>query len=1011
MNLRNIILSILIVVSLSSLKAQTDSISGKPAETSAQENQESARQRTSIINFDPKQFQLQKRYRPMENDTAFGAHGLRRLYFGGGVGVMALTDKTATTTSLMYHGYLGYRFTPVHALRFDFSYADLSKENSDKKMKSLGFGFSYQADLTHFIGGYKPQRLYTIATLLSGGARVQPDAPDTKIRPYLSVGLHISGNPMENLTVFVEPFVGVIGRQSYLMNRKSASALNVMYGFTGGIQFSLDKFVARYPLTNPLYRSWYFDIAHGLSFNLSGDGNVMKTAGSSRQIYIGRWFNPYMGMRVGADFTEVGRQFDDTRGIPENITYQSTQVLLGGGVELTLSALNFSKKHRNDMGKSPWDVSLNGGVRFGWIKRANPLSNPSLLECFYWAPTVAVQGMYRVAPGAYIYVEPRWLRPTYYTPYQNTPHSITHQQHIITASVGARIFRPNKNIRAEIGGDDGNIFVHHAWAGIAAGVQRPFSWTNMTMSDMGIGFMPTVGVSVGYDITPLHSARVDASWQRLVGNVFENNVLSHYVANKADLRLMYMFNLSNFWQGTRTDSPFKIYAEAGPVFSMIPSTDTKPAKVNVGPAVGIYTSMRVTPCLDVTVESLGEFHTKRGFIPAGPSLPGQVEMAFNAGVRYHFVPGSAGVILFQNLDLKPWNKGPFIETAYGVALPFATGHNMLSMGGQAYRLSAGLWLNELFGARVGLAAHEDFWKFEDATGTRSSSAFISGRLELVLNPLALLNSRKESDVAPKWDFNMSLGMDLGGRLYANRFQESYKNFYTGFTASMQGLYRVSQGMQIFVEPRYITGGAQDAFTASVGLRVTRATPYLHQMIGDKGFTPKGLYRFGAFFGVSGGLFEPYASVINTSRRFSFSGSAHIGYRFTRLHSVRASASYEKAKCSVAGLSEYYPVLSARLMYRFALSTMWTQNEDTRWTLFANAGPALDIRLKDVVGMKRYSFGLAGSMAVDYRVAGDLHLYLEPLLQYNFKQILPHHSDNYHNRLKLGVEVGVSYHLK
>ena len=999
------------VVSWIPLSAQTDSIPANTEGQTAPQEQVSSQQKTSIINFDPKQFQLQKRYRPMENDTAFGGHGLRRLYFGGGVGVMALTDKTVTLSSMMYHGYLGYRFSPVHALRFDFSYAHLSKENSDEKMKSMGFGLSYQTDLTHFIGGYKPQRLYSIATLLSAGARVQPDAPGTKIRPYLSVGLHISGNPMENLTVFVEPFVGVMGRQSYLMNRKSASMVNMMYGITGGIQFSLDKFVARYPNTNPLYRCWFLDFSHGLSLNLSGDGNVMKTAGSSRQIYVGRWFNPYMGIRAGVDFTEVGRQFDDARGIPADITYQSAQTLTGGGVELMLSALNFSKTHRNDMGKSPWDIGISGGVRLGWIKRANPLANPRLLECFYWAPTVAIQGLYRVAPGAYIYVEPRWLRPTYYTPYQNTPHSVTHEQHIITASVGARIFRPDKKIRAEIEGDDANIFVHHAWAGLNAGVQRPFSWTNMTMSDMGIGFMPTVGASVGYDITPLHSARVDASWQRLVGNVYDNNVLTQYVTNKADLRFMYMFNLSNFWQGTRTDSPFKLYAEAGPVISMIPSTKTEPAKVNVGPAVGIYTSMRVTPCLDVTAESLGELHTKRGFIPSGQrSLPGQVELAFNVGVRYHFVPGSAGVRLFENLDLKPWNRGPFIETAYGAALPLGTDHNMIAMGGQAYRVSAGLWLNELFGARIGLAAHEDYWKFEADGGKRSASAFASGRLEMVLNPLALLNSRKESDVAPKWDFNMSLGMDLGARFYANRWHEPYKKFYTGFTASMQGLYRVSQGMQVFVEPRYVSGGGQDAFTASVGLRVTRANPYVKQIIGDRGFTPKGLYHFGPFFGVSGALFEPYASILTAPRRLSFSGSAHVGFRFTRLHSVRASVGYEKAKSSVSGFSDDYSVLSARAMYRFAFSTMWTQNEDTRWTLFANAGPALDVRFKAIEGLRRYSFGLAASMAVDCRVAGDVHLYLEPYMQYNFRRLLPHHQDTPHNRLKLGVELGVSYHL-
>ena len=1021
MNLRKLyILFLLLTLCSVNILGQNDSISspdavsstGNVESKSAIEKQEQPVGREKSFNFDIKDVQLQKRYRPTENDTLFGSHGFRRLYLGGGVGLMVLSDKRVGLSSMTYNAYLGYRFSPVHALRADFSFANLSMEGTDETTKSIGLGLTYQTDLTNFIGGFRPSRLYSIGTILSGGVRLQPDLIRAKMRPYMSVGLHLSGNPVENVHVFVEPYVGLMARTSALFGYQSPSNFNIMYGFTGGLQFSSERILNRYPDSNPLYRNWFIDIAHGLAFNLSSDGNVLRSFGSSREIGIGKWFNPLIGLRAGVHFTEVTRLFNENSVVTPPLSFRSTQVMLGGGVEFMVGLLNFSKNHRNNGGESPWELNLLGGVRLGWLNRANPLATPDMLRCFYWAPTAALQPMYRVSPGAYIFVEPRWTRPIYYTPYQNTPHSVTHHQDIVSLAIGARVFRPSKDMRDQIISDPSLVFTHHAWAGIGVGIQRAFAWKKFANNDSDRDIQPTVGVSAGYDITPLHTLRLDASMQRLKTSLSDGNTLSQLVTYKADLRLLYMLNVSNLWQRTRVDAPFKVYGEVGPVLSILPSSKQRPeSKTNFGVAAGIYASLRVAPCLDITAESLGEIHSSRILPAQNNTAYGQIEMAFSVGTRYHFLPDSRFVQLFDNIEVKPWNKGFFIESSYGADIPVGTpGESGVTMSGMAYNISMGTWLNEFFGVRAGLTARENSWSggaFYNAKGdfVRSgrSSVFLVGRGELIFNPLALLNSRKESSSAPKFDVNVSIGGEIGVHSYYVDKQSS--GFHLAMTTAIQALYRVSPSMQLFAEPRYTTTGGHKSIGASLGMRMTRTTGDKKEKSSDNLYEPE------LFFGLNGGWAMPIHFEAKDLRALAPTVGLHVGYRFKPAHGIRLSANYEATKRIMPNSQvATYPTLSTRLMYQLGVSNLWVKDDDSRWNFLLGFGPAVDICMEKDIAEKKATFGLIGSMMLDYRVSNNIHVFAEPYLQYNFSSIYPTDSGSRRRLLKLGAEFGVSYYL-
>jgi len=225
------------------------------------------------------------------------------------------------------------------------------------------------------------------------------------------------------------------------------------------------------------------------------------------------------------------------------------------------------------------------------------------------------------------------------------------------------------------------------------------------------------------------------------------------------------------------------------------------------------------------------------------------------------------------------------------------------------------------------------------------------------------------------------------------------------TTAIQALYRVSPSMQLFAEPRYTTTGGHKSMGAALGMRMTRTTGDKKEKSSDNLYEPE------LFFGLNGGWAMPIHFEAKDLRALAPTVGLHVGYRFKPVHGLRLSANYEATKRIMPNSQvATYPTLSTRLMYQLGVSKLWVKDDDSRWNFLLGFGPAVDICMEKDATDKKATFGLTGSMMLDYRVSNNIHVFAEPYLQYNFSSIYPADYGSRRRQLKLGAEFGVLYYL-
>ena len=388
-------------------------------------------------------------------------------------------------------------------------------------------------------------------------------------------------------------------------------------------------------------------------------------------------------------------------------------------------------------------------------------------------------------------------------------------------------------------------------------------------------------------------------------------------------------------------------------------------------------------------------------------------------------------------------------------------------------ISAGYWWNNLLGARLGLNAQQSYWNMSRVEGQREPvsgiylhtpyTAFrtelsVGGRLEFVLNPLNFFNFRKNLEKAPKWDMNVSLGMNVGVMCKA---PYGYSTYY-GLTTSAAALYRISNLAQLFLEPRfdiYSYSRFNEALQANqtfsdrmlsvnFGTRISR--PLKSTENERRARVASMLSHRGFWAGFELGGSKVLEEMRATTKSFSFSPSvsATVGYNFTRLHGARAQVAYERF--SKLRIGEPYDVqiggwqrtffgnmesatnmLDIRLLYMLNISNLWT-GYDRRLplNLYLQAGPVLSTILSESVELAegeimggtdftftgekhsgKFGAGLAAGAMASYSLGRHWDVTAEMLAQYYFGQnYLPNNEISPFNGIKLHFGVGMRYNF-
>ena len=950
------------------------------------------RKNTPSIGFDPSSVRLQKRYRPLENDSLFPKQWWRRFYFGIGGGIQGLTDNIGMVSNASANAYLGYHLTPIHSLRLSGSYIKYNFNGINKSAKSLGVGIDYLVNLSNFAWGYDPSRVFEVSTVVGIGARYSRAALPSKINPYAHIGLNADVYISKYASLFFEPYIGAQRQMSTVLNNPSREKWNLMYGFSTGLQVSLENRTDYFSEADSIYKKIFLDTSIGV-VSSGRSGGILNRLGVGYQAALGLWINPMIGLRVGAH----GESFYWTSRIRNKnnvpVRYSHNQVLVGGRAELMLDPLNFSKKWREAPEGHDFDLNLLLGGELGWELK-NGLYGESIRRshAYYYGITSALQALYRIDKGTYIYIEPRY-QAIYYNDKKSEGWSPS--DHIASINVGSRVYltKPFSFKRPQ------GAYIPHWWVAIDAGALKYYNAPRVTKS--GLGLNPTIGFAAGYDLSPWASFRAQLAYQRLY-NVHTARYSGYAGSQKRygeglwessydamDLRLSYMLNLNNLLQGYDAGRRFNLWWTVGPSLSYIFNqsdtwvegqknvlpdlkhielSNSREGKISPGINTSIMAALRVAPQYDVTVEAMGQYNFIQGTNPGNNPRLNNVKYGLTVGSRYH---------IYQRSDrqrLWPRFNRYFFDSSF--AWSTSSLSNAFKLSGTQYSASLGMWFTPYIGARLGVNAqtmyHSSNVSKQNGVDIRKSKSIATGsaRAELVVSPLNLFPKWRDKEGGHDFDVNLLGGLDLGGiaRTPSERDPERLQ-FYYGLTGAMQLLYRINNpGTYIFVEPRFLSAyykrpyyntGVYETvsdkmFSLGVGTRVYMDNP---------SFVPVGLEEMNPrwWAGLSFGGVKLQRS--ETWRPTSGLGlnpalAMSVGYDWKPLVSFRAQLAYERignyASSSYTGINENgktvhgyglwnskYNVMDLRLAYMLNVNNfLQGYNPNRRFNLWLIGGPAL-----------------------------------------------------------------------
>lgn len=768
-----------------------------------------------FIPFEPTSFQVQSRWRPTDGDSIFYANRWRNFTFGVSTGLDVSSNWHSFNKQIPFQAFLGYRITPIHELRVQGGYEEVEVQGSETRTSLMG-ELQWLANLSNFSAGYKPDRVVSISTLLAVGGRYYQTGLPYRLVPYARAGFDASFRLSPNVNFFVQPYLGASREQHEAFNTSDHSKFNLLYGVHAGIAANLRDSRQYYANMAPMYRTFFFEANTGWGFNLKDFDT--HHSGNTGWVGIGRWLAPMMGFRLGG-MAQQNYWWSDTNG---ETNYYRHNVSMAARAELLFNLNNLKAENRQSQKDPTWEFDLSAGFQYGYNAKTEGRRDGSNWRTFSYGLTTALQALYKVSPGSYIFVEPRFYNSIYNEAYYDdrTGESVN-QDRFVTLNIGTRVYVAPRSVRRQ----NDNIFSRNVWLGAGLGGMKMFESSRAQMDGFS-ALQPAFSLNLGYDAHPLATIRLQGEWSML-GRV-NGGLQTRY--QMLDLRAMYMLPFSNLIRGVDSHNRFHTYLEAGPTASVIVGQHTNDVGNNhrgplyrvgrrtLGAMGGVLVSYDVTPRWDIYAEAQGQYNRNTGFMPGAHPRLNNLRWGLYGGVRYHFHHYTDDERQRWATDMPSWMRGWFIEGSTGWVGPLSgSTHNGLQGGswahrsGQLFNLNFGHWFTPYLGARIGLqaqqhssATHEYESQGVSLTGY-DASAFGGATLELLTNPLNY-SKRGRLQHDRRFDLNLSLGF-MGGYLGMGDGREDAGRILrrtVGLFATIQPLFRVSPGVWLYAEPRYST---------------------------------------------------------------------------------------------------------------------------------------------------------------------------------------------------------------
>lgn len=556
-----------------------------------------------------------------------------RIFFGGGFGWMHIQrqiDDDLFPASL----FVGYRFSPIHALRAKLNYNHAPKGAVMRRYHMSG-NIDYMFNLTNMLNEYDPSRRFHFTGVLGLGIRF----PESRYTPNVghlrlqgNAGLNVSYAITPNVSAFVEPYVGAVRAG------EKEDFLDYYAGLSTGFSFTVNSFRKFY--NNPksqeeklrvrLSSGPIFEGALGYMLPV-GEGGGTHMAGLSLDGRIGYWTDPMLGARASflVQNYYYGKHYTTLADAAQGNQYGYAGVMSAKiRLEGLLNPLNISRAGQLSAPDRKFDINLSAGIEMGGMGKKYSVGMGQ--ENFgIYGITAAAQLLYHAGPGVSLFAEPRFEHVAAW--YLVAPHALGKlhnnlSENIFTLNAGVRITRPTHTQRK-----------HYRPLAFR---EDPFVALNLGGYRAVTGFKPVGGghpaisvtANLGYHFTPIHSAKaqVEASFYKTMDTKQKFRFM--------DYRLLYMTNLTNWYMGVGAHR-INVYSELGGVLSTIVKSPAGVAvtKATPGLAGGFLITYNLNRYLALTCEPLGQFVFKKDYLPGwGRPHMKQLRMDLSAGLMYNF---------------------------------------------------------------------------------------------------------------------------------------------------------------------------------------------------------------------------------------------------------------------------------------------------------------------------------------------------------------------------------------
>lgn len=485
--------------------------------------------------------------------------------------------------------------------------------------------------------------------------------------------------------------------------------------------------------------------------------------------------------------------------------------------------------------------------------------------------------------------------------------------------------------------------------------------------------LTTYNLIVGKQFTPFHSLRFG------FGGSFFYNADADYWFARGTAKVDYLYDLSTHVMGYNAARRLNVSLLAGIGGNVVNTPEKKLQFVpdlHVGMQFRVFTGLRcfmnIEPYAAISTDQLDINHPtnwRKYDLSYGVNLNFQYYLAdpMSPQSKLRLLKGrNENALMVDRRTVDTWRTPWFFEGTMGPV--FGKVDGLGTVIGNTTSFSVGRWFSPVLGTRFTAATRSilsrEVAASQSASGftERYHSHFDSGRIDFLINPFGF--SRNFS-----WDnqFGASivLGTEFGSASIHDEDGQRPAYFGQSFTAGVHLWTKLTDDLQFFIEPRY-THSSYTRITdtenhprvlrdnipgINIGLTMMIRSDKFHELDEfDKVQNFMHSYVRGFRVGVAGGMTMLHLRDVDYGGAgTNWNALAYLEYRFSHLHSVRASAHFMPLKRNAMFGSVSEPVslqhnmLIASLDYEVSVTNLLSGILRHRWCeLEAFAGPSAGI---------------------------------------------------------------------